>query len=313
MATEPRLQPSSNDLAAARAFARFYTRHLGALHEGFLDSPFSLTEARVIYEIASQETVDTTTLSGELGLDPGYLSRVVKRLEDADIVVKSTSPTDRRVKQLALSSNGREVFAELDAASAKRFADALDPLSPSDRQELVTAMNTIQTLLQPTAESARAFVLRPPEPGDLGWVVQRHGAVYARELNWGEQFEGLVAGIMADFGKNNDPKKERGWIAEVDGVNAGSVFLVEKEEGVAQLRCLLVEPHARGLGIGRRLVAECTRFARRVGYSSIVLWTNGSLDSARRIYEAEGYELIDEETQQMFGVDFAAQTWKLDL
>lgn len=305
--------PDTTDIEKVRAFGRFYTGFLGALREGLLDSPFTLTEARTIYELAKRDAVATTTLSQELGLDPGYLSRVVKRLEKSSLVQKTVSPHDGRVRWLALTPEGEATFAKLDAASASQVAEALAPLSPKDREALVDAMGTIQKLLQPTPPEAVPFVLRPPHPGDLGWVVQRHGAVYAEEFHWGQRFEGLVAGIVAAFAEENDPRRERCWIAEVDGRNAGSVFLVEKSRTVAQLRLLLVERHARGLGIGRRLVSECTRFARQAGYTSIMLWTNSVLASARRIYEAEGYRLIREEPHDSFGHDLIGQHWTLEL
>lgn len=309
------IQPGPPGLAAqfeaVRQFGRFYTRYLGALREGLLDSPFSLTEARTIYELAHRDVIDAGTLSDELGLDAGYMSRVVGRLEAAGIVSRTTSPDDGRVRQLALTAEGTDAFAQLNAASAMQFEQALAPLSDGDRQSLVTAMKTIQTLLEDTPAERVPFILRPPQPGDLGWVVQRHGAIYAREYRWDTRFEGLVAEIVGRFAKDHDSTRERCWMAEKDGVNVGSVFLVQKTREIAQLRLLLVERHARGLGIGRRLVSECTRFARNVGYQSITLWTNSVLHSARRIYEQEGYRLIEEEAHHSFGHDLVGQNWLL--
>lgn len=311
--TELRSAVPPEQIAAVRAFSRFYTRFVGALNEGLLSSPYTLTEARVIYELASRGRADGVTLSTDLGLDPGYLSRVISRLSEQGIVTRSASPDDGRVKSLALSDAGTATYAQLNAASNAQVERALAALSSDERARLQAAMHTIRTVLGEPARDAQPYVLRPPHAGDLGWVVQRHGAIYAEEYHWDMRFEGLVAEIVSTFVRNFDPQRERCWIAERDGENVGSVFLVKKTDTTAQLRMLLVEPRARGLGIARRLVRECERFARQVGYGEIVLWTNSILTSARHIYETEGYVLIDEAPHESFGHALVGQHWRLTL
>lgn len=298
---------------AVRRFGRFYTRFLGVLREHLLDSPFSLTEARVIYELAHRVTADLGTLTAALSLDSGYMSRLMGRLEQGGILTKTRSPDDKRVKLLSLTERGQRSFADLDDASARQVERALHALDPADRPRLIRAMETIEDLLGVPVPDRVPYMLRPHQPGDLGWVVQRHGIVYADEYNWNTEFEGLVAEIVGAFARNFDHQRERCWIAEKDGENVGSVFLVKKSDEVAQLRLLLVDSRARGLGIGGRLVQECTRFGRQAGYRSIVLWTNSVLDSARRIYESEGYRLIREEPHHSFGHDLVGQYWELAL
>ena len=299
--------------AAVRRFGRFYTRHLGALDEGLLASAYSLAEARVLYELAHREVTDATALSTELGLDPGYLSRVVGRLEKQGLINKTPSPSDGRVKLLTLSPGGQDAFADLNRASSREVGEVLDGLSEGEQVRLVEAMETIQTLLGAEPEGGVPYILRPHQPGDLGWVVRAHGTYYSRVFGWDHTFEGLVAEIVGTFARDFDPARERCWIAEKDGENAGSVFLVKKSDDVAQLRLLLVEEWARGAGIGARLVAECTRFARLARYSKIMLWTNDVLASARRLYEAEGYALVREETHTSFGAELVGQFWELEL
>lgn len=308
----PRAVPPEQ-VEAVRAFSRFYTRFVGALNEGLLSSPYTLTEARLIYELASRGRADAVTLSTDLALDPGYLSRVIGRLTEQGIVTRSASPDDGRVKALSLSEAGTATFAQLNAASDAQVERALAALSPDDRARLHTAMHTIRTVLGEPSPTSPPYVLRPPHAGDLGWVVQRHGAIYAEEYHWDMRFEGLVAEIVSHFARDFDAQRERCWIAERDGANVGSVFLVKKSDTTAQLRLLLVEPSARGHGIARRLVRECARFARQVGYAEIVLWTNSILTSARRIYETEGYELIDEAPHESFGHSLVGQHWRLTL
>lgn len=300
---------------AVRRFNRFYTRQIGLLREGLLRTPFPLSEARLIYELAHHEETTATQLARELDLDPGYLSRLVASLHRQGIIERAPSEEDRRQRLLSLSDEGQEAFAELNAASRKEIQQMLGNLAEDDQKRLVDAMSTIERLLGAAPEQRVPFILRPPQPGDLGWVVHRHGVLYNREYGWDENFEALVAGIVGDFVGNFDRSSERCWIAEREGENVGSVFLVRhpEREGVARLRLLLVEPQARGLGIGRRLVQECTRFARRVGYHTITLWTNSVLHAAARIYELEGYELVDEEPHHSFGHDLVGQTWELAL
>ncbi|HEY8475706.1 MAG TPA: bifunctional helix-turn-helix transcriptional regulator/GNAT family N-acetyltransferase [Chloroflexota bacterium] len=300
-------------VAAVRRFNRFYTRQIGLLQEGYLDSPFSLTQVRVLYEIANDEGTTASRLARNLGLDPGYLSRILRGFTSLGLVERTPSKTDRRQSTLSLTARGREAFALLDQRSHDDIAALLSRLSPAKQERVVEAMQTIETLLGGQPKSGVPYLLRPPRPGDMGWVVQRHGAVYAQEYGWDESFEALVAEIVAAFVRNFDPKRERCWIAEMDGKNVGCVFCVKQSELVGQLRLLLVEPEARGMGIGRRLVDECVRFARSVGYRKMVLWTNDVLVSARRIYEAVGFRLVEESPHHSFGRDLVGQTWEMEL
>ncbi|MGH7570683.1 MAG: bifunctional helix-turn-helix transcriptional regulator/GNAT family N-acetyltransferase [Gemmatimonadota bacterium] len=306
-------------VGAVRRFNRFYTRQIGVLQEGLLESPFSLTEARVIYELAQGGETTATELGGELALDAGYLSRILRGFRERGLIERRPSETDRRQSLLSLTAEGRRAFARLDAASGDEVAAMLDALT-SDRQDmLVEAMTTIEGLLGAActgaapAGPAPELVLRPPRPGDLGWVVHRHGILYAREYGWDERFEALVAEIMAAFVRDFDAARERCWIAELDGEIVGSVFLVRQSDEVAKLRCLLVEPKARGLGIGTRLVGECVGFARRVGYRKMTLWTNSVLVDARRLYEKAGFQRVHVEPNEDFGKSLIAETWELDL
>ncbi len=302
-------------IEAVRRFNRFYTRQIGVLQEGLLRSPFSLSEARVLYELAHHEQTTATHLGQELGLDAGYLSRILRSFHERGLVEKQPSEGDRRQHLLALTEQGQAAFAGLDAASRGETGAMLRGLSDADQSRLVHAMQAIEGLLGAEPEHRVPYLLRPHQSGDVGWVVQRHGVLYRQEYGWDETFEALVAEIVADFIRAFDPKRERCWIAEREGENVGSVFLVRhpEREGVAKLRLLLVEPKARGLGIGRRLVAECTRFAREAGYHTITLWTNSVLHAARRIYEREGYRLLREEPHHSFGHDLVGQTWELAL
>lgn len=302
-------------IEAVRRFNRFYTKQIGVLQEGLLESPFSLTEARVIYELAHHERTTATHLSRELGLDPGYVSRILRGFEVKGLIEKRPSESDGRRNVLSLTDEGARAFAGLNAASRGEIEALLSGHGESDRRRLLEAMETIERLLEAPPEHRVPYILRPPEAGDLGWVVQRHGVLYAREYGWDERFEALVAGIVAGFVEDQDAKRERCWIAEREGRNVGSVFLVRhpEREGVARLRLLLVEPEARGLGIGTRLVRECTRFARGAGYERITLWTNSVLEAARRLYEREGYRLVEEERHHSFGHDLVGQNWELEL
>ncbi|MEO1224637.1 MAG: helix-turn-helix domain-containing GNAT family N-acetyltransferase [Pseudomonadota bacterium] len=298
---------------AVRAFNRFYTRRIGVLSRGMLHSPYSLTEARLIYELAKRRETTASDLGRDLDLDAGYLSRVLQRLAKAGLLSKRRSNQDGRQTILRLTAKGQAAFDMLNERSHRKFSDELEKLSPRQQRRLIASLNTVEGLLGEDPEAVPPYILRPHQPGDIGWVVQRHGAFYAEEFGWDDSFEALVATIAADFLKNFDPKRERCWIAERDGVNVGSVFLVRKTDHVAKLRLLFVEPSARGLGIGARLVRECEAFARRVGYRKITLWTNGNLHAARRIYERAGYALVDEQPHQSFGHDLVGQDWELDL
>ena len=303
----------SQRIAAVRRFNRFYTRQIGLLQEGLLRSPFSLTEARVIYELAHREKTTAAELADELGLDAGYLSRMLNRFQKRQLLVKQASETDGRQTLLQLTEQGQAAFAKLNADSQGEIEALLNKLSPPDQTRLLTSMHSIETLLGAQPERRTSYVLRPPQPGDMGWVVQRHGALYAQEYGWNEQFEALVAEIVARFVKDYDPRWERCWIAEVDGENAGSIFLVKQAEGVAKLRLLLVEPEARGLGIGNRLVSECIRQAHQMGYQKMTLWTNDVLVAARHIYQKAGFQCIEREPYQGFGHDLVSETWEMML
>lgn len=300
---------------AVRQFNRFYTRQIGLLQEGLLHSPYSLTEARVLYEIAHHEQTTATHLTQELGIDAGYLSRILRGFQKRGLIDKRPAEDDRRRQLLSLTDEGQEVFAQLNTASRGEIATMLDEMTETDQSRLVHAMDTIEELLGAQPEHRVPYILRPHQSGDMGWVVHRHGVLYNREYGWNDEFEALVAEIVADFIRNYDSRWERCWIAEREGENVGSVFLVRhrEREGVARLRLLLVEPKARGLGIGARLVHECTRFSRQAGYHTITLWTNSVLQAARRIYEKEGYRMIHEEPHQAFGHDLVEQTWELAL
>jgi DNA-binding MarR family transcriptional regulator/N-acetylglutamate synthase-like GNAT family acetyltransferase len=298
---------------AVRRFNRFYTRQIGVLPEKLLRSPFSLAEARVIYELAHHERTTATDLAGELGLDGGYLSRILNGFRKRGLIAKQPSPTDGRQTILWLTKQGQEAFATINARSRNQIEAMLNGLSASDQKRLIEVMDTIEKLLGARPERRVPYLLRPHQPGDMGWVVHRHGVLYAEEYGWNEQFEALVAGIAAKFIQHYDPKKERCWIAEKEGEVVGSVFLVKKSKAVAKLRLLLVEPKARGLGIGTRLVDECTRFARHAGYRKIVLWTNSILHAARHIYEEKGYHLVRRESHHSFGHDLIGETWELKL
>ena len=297
---------------AVRRFNRFYTRQIGALEEGLLKSPFSLAEARVLYELAQRDQPTAAELGKDLGLDAGYLSRILRGFEQSGMLDRRPSASDGRQNLLGLTANGREAFCRLDAATRDQIGAMLGALPQGGARRLLDAMRTIETLLghhQPKVP----YLLRPHEPGDLGWIVHRHGALYAREYGFDAQFEALVAEIVAQFGRQYDPSRERCWIAERDGAAVGSVLLVRQTDEVAKLRLLLVEPEARGFGIGARLVEECERFARSVGYRKITLWTNSVLHAARRIYEQAGYRLVHEEAHHSFGQDLVGETWELAL
>jgi DNA-binding MarR family transcriptional regulator/GNAT superfamily N-acetyltransferase len=298
---------------AVRRFNRFFTRRIGALREGLLHTPYSLTEARILFEIAHRDDLTASDLSRELGLDPGYLSRILARLEQQGLIDKVRSETDARRRLLSLTPEGEDAFSLLDGRSREEVAEMLGELSEGDQRRLLEAMQTIEGVLTKGFKFSEPFFLRTHEPGDMGWVVHRHGVLYAREYGWDERFEALVAQIVADFINNFDPVKERCWIAEMGGENVGCVFVVKASDTVAKLRLLLVEPKARGLGLGTCLVEECIRFARSRGYKTLTLWTNSVLDAARHIYEEKGFRLVEEEEHHSFGKDLVGQNWELAL
>ena len=304
---------------AIRRFNRFYTKQIGVLNEGLAKSPFSLTEARVLYELAHQEGLTATELGKALGLDAGYLSRLLRSFEKRRLLTRTQSDADGRQNHLRLTRAGMAAFARLNAGSAEEVRTMLRDLEGRQQHRLVDAMQTIIEALggEPasdvTAKASEPFILRPHRPGDIGWVIHRHGVLYAQEYGWDETFEAFVAQIAARFVLRFDPKRERCWIAERDGENIGCVFLVQRSKTICQLRLLIVEPKARGLGLGKRLVDECIRFGRQVGYRKMILWTNSVLDAARHIYEERGFRKVEEEKHHSYGKDLIAQTWELVL
>lgn len=299
-------------VAAVRAFNRMYTEVIGVLGDGLLDTPYSLTEARVLFELAQRGSTDATQLRRVLDLDPGYLSRILARFEGDGLIIRQRAAQDARRQTIGLTDSGRAAFADLDERSAQQVRELLDRLTDEDQRHLVGAMATIRELLEGSPRPD-AYVLRPLRPGDPGWVVHRHGIIYAEEYGWDERFEALVARIVADFIDSRDPERESAWIAEVDGQPVGCVFCVRNDDHTAQLRLLLVEPGARNLGIGSRLVEEVVRFARGSGYRELTLWTNDVLDAARRIYERAGFEVVRQEAHHSFGHDLVGQYWSREL
>jgi len=300
-------------IAGVRAFNRFYTRQMGLLGDGYLKSAFSLAEARVLYELAHRDRPTASELARDLGLDAGYLSRILRRFVQRGLLRKSPSRTDRRQQHLALTRKGRRAFAGLDRASREEVGAALGPLDAAARRRLGAAMETVRHLLAPGPAVPAPVVLRPHRIGDMGWIVHRQAVLYAQEYGWDGHFEGLIAGIAGTFIETFDPASACCWIAERNGETAGSVFVVRHAKTVARLRLLYVEPSARGLGIGKRLVEEAIRFARERGYRKMILWTNDILVEARHIYEAAGFRLIAEEPHHSFGHDLVGQTWELKL
>ena len=295
-------------VAAVRGFNRFYTNVIGLLRGKYLDTPYSLTEARLLFELAQRDTSEVTDLRRTVDIDPGYLSRILARFETDGLITRQRSAADGRRQVIRLTDCGRRVVVGLDARSAGQTRDMLAAARDEDLGKLLGAMRVITEILTESPRP-RGYLLRSPRPGDMGWVVQRNAAVYAEEFGWDASYEALVARIVADFVDNRDPAAEAAWIAEVDGAPAGCVFCVRENATTARLRLLLVEPWARGLGIGSRLVEEVLRFARRAGYTEITLWTNDILNDARRIYERAGFTLDNENQHHSFGKDLTGQNW----
>jgi DNA-binding MarR family transcriptional regulator/N-acetylglutamate synthase-like GNAT family acetyltransferase len=300
-------------IAAVRRFNRFYTRQIGLLRKSYLGSPYSLTEARVLYELAQRKDVTAVELARDLDFDAGYLSRILARFEKHGLLSRTPSLYDRRQADLSLTAKGRKAFAPIDGRSASQSATMLDPLPRDDRPRLIEAMRTIETLLTADAATPPApYALRTHQPGDIGWIIHRHGVLYAQEQGWGALFEALVAEVCVKFLREFDAERERCWIAEKNGVRVGSVMLVKTSTAeTAQLRLLLVESEARGLGIARRLVEECIQFARAGGYRKMMLWTQADLAAAQHIYQKSGFQIVDESTHQHFGVPVLGRTWEL--
>jgi DNA-binding MarR family transcriptional regulator/N-acetylglutamate synthase-like GNAT family acetyltransferase len=307
-------QPDSDrQISAIRAFNRFYTRKLGVLNQQLLESSFSLSEARVLYELANRENPAAKEIGIELGLDPGYLSRIIQNFDENGLITRKPLPSDRRQYRLSLTAKGRQAFARVNRSSHDDVADMLATLRRGDGQRLIAAMAVIERLLGASAVAPPPAILREPRPGDMGWVVQSHGSLYASEYGFDSGFEGLVAEIAAKFLASFDASRERCWIAELDGAQVGSVFLVRHTDDVAKLRLLLVDPAGRGHGLGQRLVAECIAFARQCGYRKITLWTQSILVAARRIYQHAGFVLVATEPHRSFGQSLIGETWEREL
>ncbi|HEY4203604.1 MAG TPA: helix-turn-helix domain-containing GNAT family N-acetyltransferase [Xanthobacteraceae bacterium] len=302
-----------DQIAAIREFNRFYTRKLGIIEPKLLHSAWSLQEARLIYEIGQRQTCTATDLVRALGLDAGYVSRTLQMLQRRQIVSRKPLKTDRRATEISLTAKGRAAFTELDGKSRDEVGKLLDLLDEADRAAVVQAMAKIEQTLEPAPEPPLSYRLRNHRPGDIGWVIARHGAVYTKEYGWDSSFEALVAEIGAQFLRNYEPARESCWIAEANGEPVGSVFLVKGSARVAKLRLLLVEREARGLGVGRALVDECIRFAKQTGYKSISLWTQSNLVAARGIYQRAGFQCTKQEKHHSFGADLIGETWQRDL
>ena len=300
-------------VTAVRRFNRFYTRQIGLLQDGYLKSPFSLSEVRVLYELAHRERPTATELGRDLGLDAGYLSRILRGFQKRGLLKRVPSEHDGRQSHLSLTQRGQAAFAPLNTRSHEDIGAMLAAVPATEQARLVQAMHAIEAILGAQPEKKVPYLLRPHRPGDMGWVIHRHAAIYAQEYGFDERFEALVARIAAKFIERYDPKRERCWIAEKDGEIVGSVFLVKHSKTVAQLRLMLVEPKARGLGIGARLVDECVRFARENGYRKITLWTNSVLVAARHIYKKAGFRLVHKERHHSFGHALVGETWDLTL
>lgn len=305
--------PPALHVQAVRAFNRFYTQRIGALQHGLLHSRYSLTEVRVLYELANSASPSATELQNRLRLDPGYVSRILRSFERGGLLLRERSKKDGRQRLLRLTTQGRKVFSTLNARQSSEVGKMLRSVPESARERLVASMQTIQKVLDGDAVGSGKISLRTHGPGDMGWVMSRHGALYSTEYGWDQRFEALVGEIVVSFIRNFDAERERCWIAEIDGERVGSVFLVKDTAAVAKLRLLLVEPNARGHGVGKLLVNECIDFARQVGYHKITLWTNSVLDAARRIYEVVGFRLVKEEKHTSFGHRLTGQYWELEL
>jgi DNA-binding MarR family transcriptional regulator/GNAT superfamily N-acetyltransferase len=307
--------PLTEDIAAFRRFNRMYTRFIGSLQEGLLNTEYSLAEARVIYELATRAAPKAKEITEALDMDPGYLSRLLRKFERAGLLKRRTSEQDGRYSELILTAKGRTAFKKLNTSSDQQAHTFLAALPPADRAQLIRSFRTIEEILVKPERERPPFVLRPHRIGDMGWVVCREGAVYAEEYGWDQTFEALVARIVSDFLTTFDPERERCWIAEVDGQSVGHVFVVKSPDDpdTAKLRLLFVEPSARGMGLGRALVNECIRFARAAGYRKMILWTQSILAAAHRIYQNAGFRLIEENPHHSFGKDLIGQTWALEL
>jgi DNA-binding MarR family transcriptional regulator/GNAT superfamily N-acetyltransferase len=312
MTTTPLTSELEARVAAVRHFTRFYTPLIGVFEEHYLKTPFSLTEGRVLYELAHRDAVTATALAADLNLDHGYLSRILRGFGEAGLVAKKRAPDDARQSLITITAKGRKAFAPINKASSDQVAALLARLSIADQERVVGAMRQVENLLG-APKPARTIVLRPHRPGDMGWVTSANASLYTREYGWDISYEALVARITAEFIENFDSRRERCWIAEMDGERVGSVFVVKKTDAIAKLRLLIVDPKARGLGVGKQLVDECLRFAKDTGYKSMTLWTQSILLAARGIYARAGFKLTAEEPHCSFGADLIGETWERDL
>ena len=313
--SQPLVPDVSSEVAKFRQFNRMYTQYIGTLNQGLLNSEYSLAEARVLYELASRTAPKASEIAEGLGVDPGYLSRILGKFEQDGLLQRKASEQDGRHSELTLTTRGRSAFKKLNALSDEQARAVLKDLPPTARTELIDCMGSIESILMKIDRSRMPFVLRPHRVGDMGWIVHREGLGYAEQYGWDETFEALVANIVSEFIKNFEPSRERCWIAEIDGRSVGHVFLVKhpSQPHTAKLRLLFVEPSARGTGLGHALVNECVRFARAAGYRKIILWTQSILTAAHRIYQSAGFRLVKEEPHHSFGHDLIGQEWELDL
>lgn len=310
MLTEDQIREHIHNI---RRFNRFYTKRIGLLNKGLLRTRFTLSQARVIFELAQKNQITSSDIAKNLGMDPSYLSRILSAFQNEGLIERERSDIDSRQWILKLTTKGRETFLELDERANDEIRDMLECLSGEEQCRLLNAMSTIENVLESNSDLASSFLIRPHRAGDIGWIIHRHGVIYAEEYGWNETFEALTAEILAKFIENYDLKRERIWIAERDGEMAGSVMIVDAGDQVAQLRLLLVEPKARGMGIGRKLIEECIDFSRRNGYEKIKLWTQSNLHAARDLYLKYGFELVEEEPHRSFGHDLTAEVWELQL
>ncbi len=307
------MDSAHRDVDAARRFNRFYTKQIGLLNDRLLQTPYTLTEGRLMFEIARQPEVTASDLSRDLGLDPGYLSRTLRKLERKGLIDRTASQSDGRRQNLSLSKSGQEALADIDTTASRQVGAMLTALPAADRSRMVDAMATIEAVLDRRPDHGGPIVLRPHRPGDMGWIVHRHAVLYVEEFGFDAAFEAVVADIAAGFLRNYDPTGERCWVAERGSQILGSVFIVRQSETVAKLRMLYVEPDARGTGLGRQLVREAVTFARLSGYKSVVLQTASMLDAARSLYRSAGFRLVEEQQERAFGEDRVVELWQLDL
>jgi DNA-binding MarR family transcriptional regulator/GNAT superfamily N-acetyltransferase len=298
---------------AFRSFNRFYTRQIGLLNQTLLDSEFSLSQARILFEMAHRSECTASDLEAALSMDAGYLSRMIGDFEEQGLIRRIRSTHDSRERWLKLTSKGKKAFAQLNQRSSTEAKTVLEKLSTKNRDRLLHCMQTIQIVLQPPALDSSSITLRPHRPGDIGWITFRHGVLYDEEYGFDETFEALVADILVRFINKHDPDRERIWIAELHGERVGSVMIVDAGDNVAQLRLLLVEPWARGRKIGKRLVEECLAFAREKGYRKMKLWTQSNLREARHLYIKTGFQVVHEKAHKSFGHDLMAEVWERTL